>query len=88
MKYAKYHGLGNDSLVIQSNDVDGPPDGSESEKSGNGLRIFARFLCDQGLVHENQFTVETLGGTPLVCQGVMEPQMLMLKENYFQNDHH
>src|SRR5450756_1364876 len=26
------------------------PDGSEAEKSGNGLRIFARYLWDTGLV--------------------------------------
>lgn len=38
------------------------PDGSEAEKSGNGLRIFARFLWDQQLVGNQQFTVETLGG--------------------------
>jgi diaminopimelate epimerase len=106
MKYAKYHGLGNDYLVIRPADVGrelkprqvqlichrnygigsdgilvGPlpsdtcdfhlrilnPDGSEAEKSGNGLRIFSRFLYDQGMVHENPFTVETLGG-PVVCQ--------------------
>jgi len=37
------------------------PDGSEAEKSGNGLRIFARWLVD----HEGapaSFTVETPGG--------------------------
>jgi diaminopimelate epimerase len=39
------------------------PDGSEAEKSGNGLRIFARSLYDEGLVNEQPFTVETLGGT-------------------------
>jgi diaminopimelate epimerase len=39
------------------------PDGSEAEKSGNGLRIFARSLWDEGLVGGNPFTVETLGGT-------------------------
>lgn len=38
------------------------PDGSEAEKSGNGLRIFSRFLWDQGLVREPIFTVETPGG--------------------------
>ena len=38
------------------------PDGSEAEKSGNGLRIFARFLRDQGKVEKEPFTVETLGG--------------------------
>lgn len=43
------------------------PDGSEAEKSGNGLRIFSRYLWDEGLVQENPFTVETLGGT-VTCQ--------------------
>ncbi len=105
MKYVKYHGLGNDYLVINPADVVenleashvrricnrnygigsdgillGPldsetndfrlrilnPDGSEAEKSGNGLRIFSRYLYDQGLVHEDPFTIETLGGT-VIC---------------------
>lgn len=39
------------------------PDGSEAEKSGNGLRIFARFLQDQKRVGSEVFSVETLGGT-------------------------
>ncbi|OPY13290.1 MAG: Diaminopimelate epimerase [Syntrophus sp. PtaU1.Bin005] len=38
------------------------PDGSEAEKSGNGLRIFARSLYDEGLVGEQSFSVETPGG--------------------------
>jgi len=38
------------------------PDGSEAEKSGNGLRIFARYLWDTGQVDETPFTVLTLGG--------------------------
>lgn len=38
------------------------PDGSEAEKSGNGLRIFARSLYDEGLVDERLFSVETPGG--------------------------
>ena len=38
------------------------PDGSEAEKSGNGLRIFSRFLWDQGLVKQAPFTIETPGG--------------------------
>jgi diaminopimelate epimerase len=38
------------------------PDGSEAEKSGNGLRIFSRFLCDQKLVRHPSFTLETPGG--------------------------
>lgn len=38
------------------------PDGSEAEKSGNGLRIFSRFLWDQGMVKNPTFTIETPGG--------------------------
>lgn len=39
------------------------PDGSEAEKSGNGLRIFARFLFDRGRVGTSPFRINTLGGT-------------------------
>ena len=38
------------------------PDGSEAEKSGNGLRIFSRYLWDQALVGKDEFAVETAGG--------------------------
>ncbi len=38
------------------------PDGSEAEKSGNGLRIFSRFLWDQKLVGDGEFAIETPGG--------------------------
>jgi diaminopimelate epimerase len=38
------------------------PDGSEAEKSGNGLRIFSRYLWDQKLVKQPAFSIETPGG--------------------------
>jgi diaminopimelate epimerase len=38
------------------------PDGTEAEKSGNGLRIFAKFLYDHGYTRQERFTVDTLGG--------------------------
>jgi diaminopimelate epimerase len=38
------------------------PDGCEFEKSGNGLRIFARYLLDRGLVGAEPFAVYTPGG--------------------------
>jgi diaminopimelate epimerase len=38
------------------------PDGSEAEKSGNGLRIFSRYLLDQGLLRASRATIETPGG--------------------------
>ena len=38
------------------------PDGSEAEKSGNGLRIFARWLWDMKKVGTQEFTILTVGG--------------------------
>lgn len=38
------------------------PDGSEAEKSGNGLRIFAKFLRERGHAGAKVFSIETPGG--------------------------
>ncbi|MDP0501725.1 MAG: diaminopimelate epimerase [Verrucomicrobiota bacterium JB022] len=44
------------------------PDGSEAEKSGNGLRIFCRFLLDIKSVEVGrEFSIETKGGV-VQCQ--------------------
>lgn len=43
------------------------PDGSEAEKSGNGLRIFAKYLWDHGHAKRETFTVDTKGGV-VECQ--------------------
>lgn len=98
--FFKYHGLGNDYLVLDPNCFSwelspekihllchrhfgvgsdgillGPfleegrlhlrifnPDGSEAEKSGNGVRIFSRYLVDAGYVTGRNFSLNTLGG--------------------------
>jgi len=98
--FRKYHGLGNDYLVIDPAIYDvnltpeairlicdrhfgvgadgilyGPlkdskslrvrifnPDGSEAEKSGNGLRIFARYLYEKKYVNKKHFSIKTAGG--------------------------
>ena len=43
------------------------PDGSEAEKSGNGLRIFAKYLWDHRHATRETFTVDTPGGV-VECQ--------------------
>jgi diaminopimelate epimerase len=71
----RHYGIGSDGILLgplESSTCDFKvrifnPDGSEAEKSGNGLRIFSRFLWDEGLVHNDQFTIETLGG-PVTCR--------------------
>lgn len=46
------------------------PDGSEAEKSGNGLRIFSKYLYDHGFTNSKSFSIETPGG--LVRAEIME----------------
>jgi len=113
MKFYKYHGLGNDYIVMDPADNNtepsasriqmichrnfgmgsdgilfGPdetpsadfavrifnPDGSEAEKSGNGLRIFARYLFDSKRVGHDPFTIATIGG--IVKATVHEDMMI------------
>ena len=50
--------LGNDKLEVKILN----PDGSESEISGNGVRIFGKYLKDAGYVQKNRFTINTLSG--------------------------
>lgn len=62
------YGIGSDGLLIDIDDEEVPrvriinPDGSKAEKSGNGLRIYARYLFDIKRVGHEPFLVNTLGG--------------------------
>lgn len=65
----RHWGLGSDGILalVPSKKADFGlrifnPDGSEAEKSGNGLRIFARYLHATGKTKKTRFTVETKGG--------------------------
>ena len=53
------------------------PDGSEAEKSGNGIRIFAQYLLDQGYIRGPEFLLQTLGGK--VSVQVMDKNLHILK---------
>lgn len=64
-----HYGIGSDGILLKvaSSKADFGlkiynPDGSEAEKSGNGLRIFAKYLYDYGHSSGKKFTIETLGG--------------------------
>ena len=65
-----YHfGVGSDGilLVVPGTEADFGvrifnPDGSEAEKSGNGIRILAKFLYDHGYAPRPELTISTLGG--------------------------
>lgn len=64
-----HYGIGSDGILVLV-DTDKAdfglrilnPDGSEAEKSGNGLRIFAKYLFDHGYTTATSFSIDTLGG--------------------------
>ena len=118
MKFVKYHGLGNDYIVIDPADLTGPltleqirrvcdrhygagsdgillgplhtgqadfalrifnPDGSEAEKSGNGLRIFSRYLWDRGRLQPDPVAPPGKQSQPfsvLTAGGIVRSQVL------------
>ncbi len=62
-------GVGSDGIVYGPILTDGKimveifnPDGSEAEKSGNGVRIFSKYLKDAGYITARCFILTTLGG--------------------------
>jgi diaminopimelate epimerase len=71
----RHYGVGSDGILLGPLESEASdfglrifnPDGSEVEKSGNGLRIFARSLVDEALTTERSFTVETPGGA-VACE--------------------
>ena len=65
----RHRGVGSDGILLVSPGGGADfglrifnPDGSEAEKSGNGVRIFAKFLRDHGYTDEDRFTLDTPGG--------------------------
>ena len=65
----RHRGVGSDGILYGPTSRKGPfglrlfnPDGSEFEKSGNGLRIFASYLWDRRLPKGRDFAISTPGG--------------------------
>lgn len=62
------YGVGSDGILLLEKDIPPfglrifNPDGSEAEKSGNGLRIFSKFLYEYGYAKDKEFLIDTAGG--------------------------
>jgi len=71
----RHFGIGSDGILlgpVDTADYDFSlrifnPDGSEAEKSGNGLRIFTRYLWDKGMIQHDPVQIQTAGG-PVTAQ--------------------
>ncbi len=73
----RHYGIGADGLVlVLPSDIADTQmriinsDGSEAEMCGNGIRCFARYVYEQGIVKKETMTVQTLAG-------VLVPRMIV-----------
>ena len=65
----RHTGVGSDGILLVAKASGGDfgvrifnPDGTEAEKSGNGIRIFAKYLREHGYTDADRFTIDTPGG--------------------------
>lgn len=71
-------GIGADGLIIPNTNTEDTDigwffynsDGSTAQMCGNGMRCFAKYVYDKGLVSKDEFTVKTLAGviTPKILE--------------------
>ena len=70
-------GIGADGLIIPNKNADNADigwffynsDGTTAQMCGNGMRCFAKYVFDKGLVNKDEFTVKTLAG-------IIKPKLL------------
>ena len=80
MRLCNIHfGIGSDGIVLMVPSTKADfgfrvynPDGSEAEKSGNGLRIICKYIYDYGYTKSRQFSIETL--TDVVYADIVEEE--------------
>lgn len=65
----RHRGIGADGILVVTAPVGADfgvriynPDGTEAEKSGNGIRIFAKYLREHGYTSRDRFSIDTPGG--------------------------
>ena len=65
----RHLGVGSDGILLVAPPRGGDfgvrilnPDGTDAQKSGNGIRIFAKYLREHGYTEENRFSIDTAGG--------------------------
>lgn len=77
----RHTGIGADGLIVIVDSLVADvrmriinSDGSEAEMCGNGIRCFAKYVYDSGIIEKKQFTVETPAG-------IMEPEITVGADN-------
>ncbi|CEQ27868.1 diaminopimelate epimerase [Paraclostridium sordellii] len=84
----RHFGIGADGLLVVKNsdvcDVEMVyynSDGSRANMCGNGLRCFCKFVYDNNIVNENEFTVYTLDGVKKISLNIYNDKINTIRVN-------
>jgi len=56
-------------------------DGSEAETCGNGIRCFAKYVYERGMIQDTEFVIETLAGPNRVALNVENGKVCAVRSN-------
>ncbi len=84
----RHLGVGSDGIILVMPGDKAPfrmrifnADGSEAETCGNGIRCFAKYVYDRGMIHDTEFVIETLAGPNQVALKVENGRVVAVRSN-------
>ena len=84
----RHLGAGADGIILVLPGEEAPfrmrifnADGSEAETCGNGIRCFAKYVYERGMIDQDDFVIETLAGPNRVQLQVQKGQVLSVRSN-------
>jgi len=84
----RHLGAGADGIILVLQGEEHPfkmrifnADGSEAETCGNGIRCFAKYVYERGMIGETAFAIETLGGPNRVVLQTEGDRVVRVRSN-------
>jgi len=84
----RHLGVGSDGIILVMPGDRAPfrmrifnADGSEAETCGNGIRCFAKYVYERGMIRDTEFTIETLAGPNRVALNVENGKVTAVRSN-------
>ncbi len=84
----RHLGVGSDGIILVMPGIEASfkmrifnADGSEAETCGNGIRCFAKYVYERGMIRDTEFVIETLAGPNRVVLSVVDGKVAAVRSN-------
>ncbi|MCX5757367.1 MAG: diaminopimelate epimerase [Candidatus Hydrogenedentes bacterium] len=84
----RHLGVGADGIILVMPGGQAPfkmrifnADGSEAETCGNGIRCFAKYVYERGMIRDTEFVIETLAGPNRVALSIEDGKVTAVRSN-------